>query len=531
MPVDKLIITHRTALQKKYGPAFSDVSALLKKMVAVDKTKGLHSKTLFIDDVTAMKSCKARAVNKPGNEAQYKNAVDDLFTFFKPDYLLIFGSQDIIPFQKLLNDNYIATMGNRDSEDDDDEKLIDSDLPYACEAPYNKNRRVQNYISPSRVVGRLPDIPGKANLAYIDKLTNIAINWKPLTSFPKNLFSLSTATWNEITDRIVLEALGYQHPAFTSPVKKEGGWKKKELNPFIHLINCHGGETDARFWGENAKTGEMEPASLNSSDLNKKIRTGTVVVAECCFGGELYEPNPRLNLPMSIANSYLLNGAIGYLGSSCSAFGAVNGEQFLYNADLVAKYFLRHLRNGASLGRAFLQTRQEYFSKFNQPDPIDYKTLAQFNLLGDPSLHIYLPKQKMAKANVANAYFTPNRKGRRAELAIKASELNNTVSSLREIKAVKSKTLKAATKALLHKYKLKPLSPGKTFHIQLPDLVKRGAKSTNTRKATSPIDLRYAVYSSTKKIRKQGLVIKKQQVLILRELNGQIVEEKWVVSK
>lgn len=535
MTVDKLIITNKTALQKKYSADFSKVVALLKMIVDSDKSKGLSSKYIFLDDASMMKACKAKAVTKPTNENQHKNAVDDLVHFFTPDYILIFGSQDIIPFQSLVNDNYIATMSNRDSEDDDDEKMIDSDLPYACEASYNKNKRVQNYINPSRVVGRLPDIPGKPDLAYISTVVDTAIQWKPLSAFPKNLFSLTTATWNKITDKIILEALGYSHSSFVSPPRKEGQWKKADLSPLVHLINCHGGEIDARFWGQDGKTQEIEPASINSQDAHKKLHKGTVAVIECCFGGQLYEPKPKLDLPMSICNSYLLNGAIGYVGSSCSAYGAINGEKFLYNADLIAKYFLRHLLNGSSLGRAFLETRQEYFSKNNQPDPIDYKTLAQFNLAGDPSLHFYripeaTPKSKSnQKGN--SAYFTPNRKGRRAELEIKAGELKNTVSSLKQVKSTQNKTLKIEIESILRMNKLNAKDRGKTFAIQLPDVVRRGNKSVRANASLNNIDLKYSVYSTTKRIRKDGLIIKKKRVLILRELNAQIVEQKLVVSK
>lgn len=223
------------------------------------------------------------------------------------------------------------------------------------------------------------------------------------------------------------------------------------------------------------------------------------------------------------------------MGSSCSAFGAVNGEKFLYNADLISKYFLRHLLNGSSIGRAFLETRQEYFSKNNQPDPIDNKTLAQFNLAGDPSLHFYRIQETIPKSNFRKKgntlYFTPNRKGRRAQLEIKAGELMNTVSSLKEVKATKNKTLKNEIETILRKNKLDSKDKGKTFEIQLPNVVRRGKKSAKSKSTSHAIDLKYSVYSSSKKIKKDGLIIKKRKVLILRELNGQIVDQKLVVSK
>lgn len=380
MAVDKLIISNKTALQKKYKADFSKIISLLKKIVTADKSKGLNTKYVFVDDAASMKPGKARVVKKFSNEKENKNTIDDLFLFFKPDYLLIFGAGDIIPFQKLVNSG-------------DDESVIDSDLPYACETAYTKNKHIQNYKNPSRVIGRLPDLYQTPDLAYITQVTEHAINWKPIEVFPKKIFALSTGTWNKITDRIVSEALKINHPCFVSPPRKEESWAKADLSPLLHLINCHGADIDHRFWGQHGKTEEIEPASINSQDVTKKLNKGTIKIAECCFGGQLYKPVLKIDLPMSIANSYLLNGAIGFVGSTCTSYGAINGDKNIANADLIAKYFLRHLLDGASIGRSFLETRQEYISKNKQPNPIDYKTLAQFNLLADPSVHFYIPKE------------------------------------------------------------------------------------------------------------------------------------------
>jgi hypothetical protein len=517
MAIDKLIISNKTALQKKYKTDFPKIESLLKKIVSADKSKGLSTKYIFIDDVASMKSGKARVVTKTSNEKENKNAIDDLFLFFKPDYLLIFGAGDIIPFQKLANDS-------------DDESFVESDLPYACETAYNKNKRIQNYKSPSRVAGRLPDLFQTPDVAYFTQVTDHAINWKPLETFPKNIFALSTGTWNKITDRIISEALKINHISFVSPPNKEKSWKKSHLSPLLHLINCHGADTDHRFWGQHGKTKEIHPASINSGDVHKKMNKGTVKIAECCFGGQLYKPQPKIDLPMSIANSYLLNGAIGFVGSSCTAYGAVNGDKTISNADLIAKYFLRCLSAGASIGRAFLETRQEYFSKNKQPDPIDYKTLAQFNLLGDPSLHFYIPKGtktpkgKSAKAGEP-AYFTATRKERRIELELTAEELSATVCSLKQVKPGINKLLKNEIASVLKKNHIIPSATRKSFAVELPKTIYQQKKNSKS------IDIRYHLYSSSKLFKPGSTIVNKRRVLILREVNGKIVEEKMVESK
>jgi len=48
---------------------------------------------------------------------------------------------------------------------------------------------------------------------------------------------------------------------------------------------------------------------------------------------------------------------------------------------------LKHVLSGASLGRATLEARQQFVERVTLLDPVDLKTLGQFSLLGDPSIH------------------------------------------------------------------------------------------------------------------------------------------------
>ena len=49
--------------------------------------------------------------------------------------------------------------------------------------------------------------------------------------------------------------------------------------------------------------------------------------------------------------------------------------------------FLKQVLAGASLGRAALQARLDYIQAHAVLDPVDLKTLAQYSLLADPSIH------------------------------------------------------------------------------------------------------------------------------------------------
>ena len=57
------------------------------------------------------------------------------------------------------------------------------------------------------------------------------------------------------------------------------------------------------------------------------------------------------------------------------------------SADLICQYFLQSVLKGASIGHATLMARQQYVANVAEMDATDLKTLAQFYLLGDPSIH------------------------------------------------------------------------------------------------------------------------------------------------
>jgi hypothetical protein len=146
-----------------------------------------------------------------------------------------------------------------------------------------------------------------------------------------------------------------------------------------HFINCHGADTDFHFYGQR---GNNYPESFDASFLGSQISEGTVTAAECCYGGQLYDPANTGGQP-GISSSYLREKAYGYFGSTTIAYGPAKGNG---SADLLCQFFLKRVLAGASLGRAALEARQEFAQSSPHISPIDLKTLAQFNLLGDPAI-------------------------------------------------------------------------------------------------------------------------------------------------
>jgi len=368
--VDKVIVSNRAALLGKYRKAGLDkIEAALKALAAADGKRGIKTKLIYLDVASAMKAVGGKAVTDPRDCKQNKDAVDAVFRKLSPQYLMILGSIDVIPHQDLRNPTF--------DPPNDPDRFAWGDLPYACDVPYSKD--VTKFRGPTRVVGRLPDLTKATDPSYLLKLLKFATEYKqrPATDYAA-YFGLSTDSWKKSTELSLQNSFGNADSIIVSP-KAGPSHTAKRLQPLSHFINCHGNLSDPAFYGEK---GSSFPESLRSERLLGKIKQGTVASVECCFGAELYD-SITLAKSMPICQQYLAHGAYGYFGSSTIAYGPAEGNGA---ADLVTQYFLLEVQNGASIGEAALLARQEFVRQTNELDPVDLKTLAQFNLLGDPSI-------------------------------------------------------------------------------------------------------------------------------------------------
>ncbi len=413
---DKIIVTNRTALTVKYGAqGYAKIKQALADLIASDSTRGLRSRLVLVDDPATMKKFKGPAVTDAASPRQNKEAVDAVFRATSPDYLMILGAIDVVPHQDLTNPMFSA------GDDDDPEAY--GDLPYACEARYSRD--IARFKAPSRVVGRLPDLTGARNPSFLLSLLSKTARWtsRPATDYA-SYFGLSTASWAKSTRQSLFNVFGNSDQLLLSP-KRGPNFTAAQLAPLSHFINCHGGLSDPCFYGEEDKENDPDqPVSMKSDRLVGKIRKGTVVAAECCYGAQLYD-SVTLGLPLPISQQYLRQGASGFFGSSTIAYGPAEGNG---SADLITQYFLLALLAGASLGRATLLARQQFAQQTNELDAADLKTLAQFNLLGDPSVHPVKPVTAtgIPKGIDADVARREMRKTRRAQLQVSALALEVT---------------------------------------------------------------------------------------------------------
>lgn len=366
----KVVIVNNAALAGKYGVAGSAaIDAALKRLIAADANRHLNTVVFDIADAPTMGNVGGTPVLGPKDDRGAKLAVDAICAAHTPDYVMLLDGPDVVPHVELQK-----VPGVTDAD-----TTTDSDLPYASSAGFS--RQVSSYLAVTRVVGRLPAARGEKDSKKLVSLIDASIAHKKKAIDPHSgYFAISTDKWKISTQLSLGNVFGAQNHLFVSPTDGHSGIDAS-LSKGIHFINCHGATNDWRFYGE--KTGAF-PVAMEASRVSpSNVGLGAVVAAECCYGAQLYDYNfSGISAPLCL--TYLWKGAAAVLGSTNIAYGPAssNGQ-----ADLMVQYFLQNILSGASTGRALLQARQTFIQNQTMSGHLNLKTLGQFLLLGDPSLH------------------------------------------------------------------------------------------------------------------------------------------------
>jgi hypothetical protein len=439
----KVLVTSTTRLRAKYGaPGWKLIREAVARLVKADAGRGIATQLVSLDGSLGISGWR------PGQDpAAFKNAIDSAYVRRKPDYLAILGGPDVIPHQNLANPVFAPP--------DDPDPSTPSDLPYACAARAGSG--IEAFLGASRAVSRIPDLPGARDprllITILDQATRFT---PPRVGAYDGCFGLTARVWRKSTAMSLEALLGRAAPPRSSP--REGpDWSKANLAPLCHFINCHGAPSDPQFYGQS---GREFPVAHRSDALPGIVPNGAVVSAECCYGAELYDPGRGTR---GICVTYLQEGAIGFLGSTTVAYGPADKNE---SADLICRYFLESMKAGASLGRALLEARQRFVKEAAPLSPIDLKTIAQFLLLGDPSLRpvgrSLDPRTKSFATGVAR------HTARRRRLAREASKLateTETVASVDEGPAPRQ--ARARMMEAAHRNGLLPSGGVKSFSVHL----------------------------------------------------------------
>jgi hypothetical protein len=377
--VSKVIVSSASRLTAKYGARSTEVRDAVNVLIQADLQRGIASRLILLDDAASLAGISASPVTDSTNPVEVKTCLDAVYHALEPDYIALLGAPDVVPHQSLDN----PLRANHDEDDD-----VPSDLPYACE--HQASRDPADFLAPTRVVGRIPDVTGATDPQYLVDLVHSQASWasQPAVAY-QNCFSLTAKEW-EKSSMLTLQALiGNADDLQLSPTAGPT-WTSAEMKRRLHFINCHGGLANCHFYGQD---GSSYPVAHDAGLIKGMIQPGTVVAAECCYGAELYDP-ARAGGDIGICSTYLSGGAYAFFGSTTAAYGPADSNA---NADLICQYFVRSVLAGASTGRATLEARQQYVGTAVTVDPTDLKTIAQFTLLGDPSIQPVQSPQLFAK--------------------------------------------------------------------------------------------------------------------------------------
>ena len=360
--VVKVIVTNRAAMRAKYGQAgWARIRAEVRKLVVADKARGVTTRMVTLDPAST--------------PAQVKDRIDSLFAANPPDYLMILGANDVVPQCQLNNPLWTGNPS------DDPDQFVPTDLPYACSVPLSTSCAA--YRGVNRVVGRLPDLVGAQEPSYLLSLLSRAARWTSLNAArPLDVLAISTLTWRRSTQTSVAAIGGANGVVHTTP--NEGpAWTNQQLNVPLLFVNCHGGQFDPTWYGEKFAHQATLPHAVDASRLRGLVRPGMTVASESCYGAMHWDPATAGGQP-GVAATLLGEGAAGVWASSTTSYGPSFGNS---GADIITRMFLETVVAGASIGRAALDARQRFVAHAVSLDPIDLKTLGQFELLGDPSVH------------------------------------------------------------------------------------------------------------------------------------------------
>jgi Peptidase family C25 len=383
----KLSVTVKRRLERKYkknSDALKQINTEIQNWIKADARRGVQTVHVEVDNSKdeEMRKRRVRPVSGRVTPLKVKRVIDDLWKRLRPKYLVLFGGDDIVPMFKVRNPTHYWRTGVTDWD-----RMLPTDNPYATRKPFDP-RDIDSYLVPDRVIGRIPDIKSIKDPAWLVDYLKTATKWK---SRRAGIYKKTYAICTSESSGAGRECMQFiSKPAsellISPPTRDTSTSARNRLSARLHLIKCHGIRLDANFWGK----GKRFVRAIKSTTLKACLKPATLVGATCCWGAQIFSPNARhaRRGRWPLASIYLRKGAFAFLGPTARAWF---GGPTMGFADYIVADYLKWILRHASIGRAFLESKHEYMCNYLEgggtPDPLDQKTLIEYVLLGDPSIH------------------------------------------------------------------------------------------------------------------------------------------------
>ena len=385
-----MLLANRSALVRRFGMAASkQIDQSIQQLSHVLRQQVMTVCAGYIDDPVDLVIGDIR-INQPvATEAM---AIRDMVRIFAERLqgrglevatLLLIGGDDCIPFHRLHNPI------------PDDEKILLSDNPYACDD--------SGYLIPQRIVARIPtgdDNDPRLLLTMLRTMTSYhaAAHHEGRLGFDLGAWlRIRNADGNDLArgiaaevwhtpSREILHNLHSDAKLLTSPPLDNQQLTSRMLSGHeVLYINLHGASGMPYFYGQAENSwgaATALPIAITPDHMSGATVGGTVLLSEACYGAELLGRTPENSIPLRA----LANGALAFVGSTVNAYGSAQTP--LLGADLLFERLTHHMAHGLPVGLALhfarLEFAQTMYDRQGFLDDVDMKTLIEFILLGDP---------------------------------------------------------------------------------------------------------------------------------------------------
>ena len=428
----KLSVTVKFCLEDKYRSKtkLKRIRSVIKDWIKADAKRGICTVHVEVDNPADAVMKKHRVppvklVDGKTTASEIKRVVDALWKPLSPQYLVLFGGDDIVPMFRVDHPFDDRLGGNQRSADWSQEEVL-TDNPYASSLPFrSKNRRSlrwtnsnrRSYLVPDRIIGRIPDRIGSQDPTWFVGYLTTAKEWEaiPVGRYTET-YAICSYEERQAAEKCMKYIARPDAKLLASPPAKDS-WRsaRERLSARLHMIKCHGSPRHPEFFGKRSND---TADAITSATLIRRVKSATVVGTTCCYGAHIFSPReasdrmskacakelnakPKLGLKVlargprakpkrggwPLASTYLREGALGFVGATITTFA---GNSKMNWADWIVAGYLNSILGGASIGRAFLESKQDYSRWINQQGqshgPEDDMTLLAYVLLGDPSI-------------------------------------------------------------------------------------------------------------------------------------------------
>lgn len=387
----QLVLSARGPLMDRFGAdGFGAIDDRLQRLAAALTRRGIATMLVYGDDPPSL------AAQFGGGLAPVARDATAIRTLIQRSAellaqrgrvlhtVLLIGGDDIVPLHRLANPV------------SDDDPLVFSDSPYACDDP--------GALVPQRIVARVPTGDGGDPAFVIGQLDRMITyhqhDGRPRHAWIERAFPVtfgrgrgrierlpatgySTEIWRDAS-RAVIDMYAPDAPLAQCPPVDAERLGDHTLAGRLLYFNLHGASGMPNLYGQPADWGGAAtrlPVALRPDQLGDSF-AGCIMVSEACYGAEL----TGRTASNSVALRALHRGALAFVGSTVNAYGSTGTP--LVGADLLCERLLSHLQRGVPVGEALYRARiefaQEMVRRQGHLDDVDIKTLTEFVLYGDP---------------------------------------------------------------------------------------------------------------------------------------------------